>query len=288
MLDAGSLIYPAFHVLRGLSTSDGFPTGAIYGFTRTLIKIERLYPSRYAACCFDTPAKTFRHEKYADYKATRPKMDEDLVAQIPIIKRIIKAFGIPIFEKSGYEADDIIATLAKIATKRLHQILCVSSDKDLLQLVDEKVSIIKPKRSGSQGSFEYLGPKEVKGYLGVPPHKVADFLALKGDNSDNIPGVPYVGKKRAVRLLEEYGSVEEILKNRERLADKRVRESVEKSVAHLQLSRELVELDTDVPLDQKDPLATSRVSRRNTEELKEIFRDLEFESILSEFNPRSG
>lgn len=284
LLDAGSLIHPAFHVLRGLSTSDGRPTGAIYGFTRTLLKLLRSFPSRYVACCFDAPGRTFRHEKYEKYKATRPKMADNLIVQIPFIKDIIRAFGISIFEKVGYEADDIIATLAKEGEASLSQVLCVTSDKDLLQLVNEKVFIIKPQRRDPKKSFKCLGPKEVEQYLGVPPPKVPDFLALKGDSSDNIPGIPYVGKKRAFRLLDKFGSIQNVLDNRQNIADRRVRESVEESLANVRMSLELVKLDTQVPLNEDDLLKSCRRSFPNTDELIKIFEDLEFETIIAELD----
>ncbi len=284
LVDTGSLIHPAFYVLKGLSTSDGFPTGAIYGFTRTLIKLLREFPSRYVAACFDLPGKTFRHEKYKSYKATRPKMDEKLVVQIPIIKDIIKALGISIFEKTGYEADDIIATLAKIASQKNWPVFCVTSDKDLLQLVSDQVFVLKPARSDPNSSFECIEAKEVKERLGVSPSKVGDFLALSGDSADNIPGVPYVGEKRAAQLLNKYDSVKEVLENRTSIKNRRVKESLEESIEDLNLSLELVKLDYNVPLDRDHPLEDCKISPVDKKDLTEIFTQLEFKSILSELD----
>jgi len=278
LVDAGSLIYPAFHVMRELSTTSGFPTGAIFGFTRAILKLLKDYPSKYMAVAFDSRGETIRHKKFKAYKAQRPEMDEALARQIPKTKEILEALGVPAFAKEGYEADDLIATLAEFGRKQNLKILIVSSDKDLMQLVDEHVSILKPGRDPSK-ELGLLDGKGVSAYLGVPAEKVVDFLALVGDNVDNVPGVPGIGEKTARSLLEQFGSLEEILAHAEQIENKRVRESLLNYKENALLSKELVEL-TRVEL--KATLEQCQVKTPHKEKLREIFEELEFKSILKE------
>ncbi|MCR4403995.1 MAG: DNA polymerase [Candidatus Acetothermia bacterium] len=281
LIDAGSIVYPAYHVMRELATSSGFPTGAIYGFARTLLKLLHDYPSEYMAVAFDSRGKTVRHERYEEYKATRPLMDEALAVQLPKIKELLEAWAIPSFAKEGYEADDIIATLAKLAAEQGLPVLIVSGDKDLMQLVDEQVWVLKPARPPRQ-EVELLDRAGVKEHLGVPPELVRDYLALVGDKVDNVPGVPGVGEKTAQKLLEEFGSLERVLENAAKVGNARVRESLLKHRELALLSRELVGL-REVELELgPEPLLACRPGPRDEARLRQLLEELEFRSILKE------
>jgi len=280
LLDASSIFYPAFHVLQNFSTSDGFPTGAIYGFTRTLLKLMREYPSAYIAIIYDARGKTIRHEKYEEYKANREKMPDELSMQIPKIKAIVDAMGLASFEAEGYEADDVIASFVEKAKASDFNVLIATGDKDLMQLVSENVHILKPGRKVGEELRE-MDLDEATKYMGVPPHKVRDFLALIGDSSDNVPGVPGVGKKSAEKMLEEYESLEEILENVDKIGNTRAKNAIEKHVEQARMSYDLVSLEypeIDSAIEDCTP------SEPNWEEVANIFIELDFNSFMTELN----
>lgn len=279
LVDAGSILHPAYHVLKGFATSRGFPTGAVFGFTRTLLKLLREYPSEYLAVAFDAPGKTRRHKRYEEYKAHRPKMADDFAVQIPYVKAIVEALGIPQFEEPGYEADDLLAALAREARLQGWEVLIVTGDKDLLQLVGRGVVVLKPKRE-MRGDVEALDAEGVRRYLGVPPERVRDYLALVGDPTDNVPGVPGVGEKTARRLLEQFGSLPEVLKNADTVSPKRVREALRQYQGLAELSYELVKLE-EVPLPE-DALERCRPQAPDWDRVRELFEELEFRSLLKE------
>ena len=281
LIDAGSIIHPAYHVLKDFSTSQGFPTGAIFGFTRTLMKLLREYSSRYMAVAFDAKGETRRHQRYEEYKAQRPAMANDLAVQIPRIQEIVEALGIPRFEMAGYEADDLVATLARLARERGLRVLIVSSDKDLMQLVGDGAVVLKPRRD-MRGDVEALDAAGVEKYLGVPPDQVQDYLALVGDAVDNVPGVPGIGEVTARKLLQRYHSLEEILKHAGQIENKRAREALHEHQDLARLSYELVELETAPLSDEPDPLERCRVGEPDWEHIRGIFRELEFQSLLRE------
>jgi len=207
LVDGANFVYRAYYAIRSLSNSKGFPTNALYGFANMLLKLLREEKPDYIAICFDRPEPTFRDEMYAEYKANRKAPPDDLVQQFPYVTPLTEALGLPIVEKPGYEADDVIGTLAeKFASDDL-RVVIVSGDKDLMQLVGKNVSILDEMKSLR------IGPEEVRDKFGVGPEQVVDVLALMGDSSDNIPGVSGVGPKTAKRLVAEYGSMEEVLAN---------------------------------------------------------------------------
>lgn len=277
LIDGSSYIYRAFFALPYLSNSSGVPTNAVYGFTTMLLKIINDYQPDYLAIAFDTPAPTFRHEVYQAYKANRPEMPDSLIPQIPYIKAVVTGFNIPILEKEGFEADDIIGTIAKAGEKQGMEVTIVSGDKDLLQLVGNHITVLdtmKDKRFDLQGVIDRLG---------VEPEKATDLLGLAGDSSDNVPGVPGIGKKTAVKLIEEYGSIAHLLNNLEKISQQKVKENLIKFGDQALLSKQLVTLDIHVPLEYKTEDFKS--SDPNKETLKEIFKELEFTKFLKDLTP---
>ncbi len=279
LIDASSLIYPAFHVMGELKTSKGLPTGAIYGYARTVLMLLREYPSQYIAVAFDSRGPTHRHEKFSQYKAHRPAMDEALATQIPKIKELTEALRLKIFEAPGYEADDIIAALVSLAKASGLEILIVSGDKDLLQLVEGSVWVLKP---GRDRDVKILDADGVREYLGVPPEHVRDFLALVGDSSDNVPGVPGIGEKTAQKLLREFGSLDVLFENIDKIEPKKLGERLKNFKGQAVLSRDLVKL-TPPPLEIS--LEECRAQPPDSERLRALLEELEFRSLLQELTP---
>jgi len=284
LIDAGSLIYPAYHVMRELATSGGFPTGAIYGFLRMLRGLLREYPSRYVMVAFDSRGETVRHREFREYKAQRPAMDDELAVQLPKIRELLEAWGVPYIAKEGYEADDLIATLVELAkaNPKFTEVLIVSGDKDLMQLVDDRTKVLKPARPPRQ-EVELLDRAGVERYLGVPPERVPDYLALVGDKVDNVPGVPGVGEKTARELLSRYGSLEELLEKAEEVPSARVRKALIEHREEALLSRELVKLRrAELELTPEELPRRCRLGQPKLDRLKELLEELEFRSILRE------
>ncbi|MDD4980348.1 MAG: DNA polymerase I [Candidatus Omnitrophica bacterium] len=276
LIDATAFCYRAFYALRGLSTSFGQPTNAVYGFINILNKILKEKKPEFLAVCFDVSRDTFRLKKFAEYKIQRPPMPEGLSGQIPIIKEIISAYGIAIFEKEGFEADDIIATLAKRAKEKGIATTIVSSDKDILQLVDEGIAVFSP---GKNEDTIYDGQR-VFARFGVEPKRMTDVVALMGDDVDNIPGVAGIGEKTAVGLIKEFGSLEGLLNNIDKIKPPRLKAAVEGNIDKIKLNKELAVLDEEVALDFE--LEKLKVSAPNTKELFRLFKSLEFKILLKD------
>ncbi len=277
-IDGSSFIYRAYYAIRGhLSTSKGLPTKAIFGFTQMILKLLREWDPEYVVLCFDAKGPTFRHQVYEEYKANRPPMPDDLAVQIPYIKEIAKAFGISQLEAEGFEADDLIATLAEHLD---HPLVIVGGDKDLFPLVSEKVIIWDPMKE------ELLTKEEIKRRYGLEPKQLLDVRALAGDTIDNIPGIPGVGEKTALRLIKEYGSLEEVLKHAGEIKQKRLRERLIEFADQARLSRQLVELNTKAPI----PLEIEVYRRRpiDISKLRRLFRELEFKKLLKELPPEKS
>ena len=279
MIDATAFCYRAYYAPSGakvLRTSWGQETGAIYIFLNILNKILREQKPDYLVCCFDISRDTFRLAKFAQYKMQRPAMPDGLASQIPIIKEIIAAYGIPIFEKRGFEADDIIAQLAKKAATKKIFVTIVSSDKDILQLVGNHISVLSPYKD--KGVL--YDAAKVKERFGVEPGMVADIMALMGDSSDNIPGVPGIGDITAKKLILEFGSLDKLLKNISQVEPEKIREEISKHITRIKLNKELISLDQkmDITLD----LAKAKIGQPNYPELSRIFKKLEFKKLLGE------
>jgi len=268
LIDGSAYIYRAFYAVRHLSTSSGIPTNAVFGFIGMLNKILREKGPSHMAIALDAPGPTFRHDLSPDYKATRPKMPEDLAKQIPFIKRLIEAFGIPSIEIPGYEADDIIGTLAAWASGQGAKVVIVSGDKDLLQLVTPQVQMWDTMKD------EVFGPAEVEEKFGVPPAQVVEVMGLAGDSSDNIPGVPGVGPKTAQRLIKEFGSVDNLLAKLEKIPREKEREKLKAHAEQATMSRELVEIKCDLPI-AKD-WEQFELGQSDRQSLVALYRELEF------------
>ena len=274
LIDGNSYLFRAFYAIGGLSTSTGFPTNAIFGFTSMLLRVLREMKPEYVGVVFDPKGPTFREEIYSDYKAHRPGMPEGLEPQIPYVKRIVEAYSIPVIEKEGYEADDVIGTIAKEVAKQGVDVVIVTGDKDMLQLVDEHVRTLDTMKDCS------YGPREVVDQYGVKPEEITDVMALMGDSIDNIPGVPGIGEKTAVALIKEYKSLENLLANREKVPKKKLVEILTRFAEQATLSKRLATISTDVPLELD--LRNFASSEPDVERLKEIFRELEFNRFLKE------
>ena len=205
LVDGSSYLFRAFHALPPLTNSKGEPTGAIVGVVNMLRKLIREYQPKYMAVVFDAPGKTFRDELYEAYKANRPPAPEELKAQIPLLHQIVEAMGLPLLVIDGVEADDVIGTLARQAAEKGMQVLISTGDKDMAQLVSDRVTLIDTMTD------RVLDPQGVEQKFGVKPEQIIDFLALTGDTSDNIPGVPKCGPKTAAKWLKEYGSLDELM-----------------------------------------------------------------------------
>ncbi len=278
LIDGSALAYRSYFafIQNPLINSRGENTSAIYGFIRTLFKIFDEEKPDYIAVVFDTSEPTFRHKAYKAYKATREKMPDEMSEQLPILRQVIEALRIPIIEVPGYEADDILATLALKAKERGLQVFLVTSDKDLMQLVDSDIKIYNLRRRIDEA--EILGPPEVEEKMGVPPEQIRDFLALVGDSSDNIPGVPKVGKKTAQSLLREYRSLDNLLDHLDEVASNSVRESLRQNTDQARVSQQLVTLDTNVPIDLD--LDQLRLKEPDQQKTLELFTRLEFASLM--------
>jgi len=241
LIDGSSYLYRAYHALPPLMNSKNQPTGAIRGVISMIKKILSDHPSSPLAVIFDAKGKTFRHEMYKEYKANRPPMPEDLVKQIEPINSIIKALGIKLLSVEGVEADDVIGTLANEASKLGLYTIISTGDKDMTQLVNEHIRVVNTM------SGELLDENGVERKFGVKPELIIDYLSLVGDTSDNVPGIEKVGPKTAVKWLVDYGNLDKIIKNSEKIPGK-VGENLRNGLDQLRLSRELVTIKKDVPL----------------------------------------
>jgi DNA polymerase-1 len=279
ILDGTALAYRAFFALIGrpLISSKGENTSAVYGFTNFLLKILEEEKPDYIAAVFDSSEPTFRHKEYPAYKATREKMPEDMVTQIKRIKQILDAFGIPILEVPGYEADDVIGTLAMKAARDKIQAFMVTADKDFMQLISPGVFMYRPGKSGFDA--EIVDEKGVERKFGVKPDQVVDVLGLTGDASDNVPGVKGIGEKTAIPLVKQFGSIENLLENVDKIDKESLKKKLKQDKDNAILSKYLVTIKTDVPLDID--FHSLKESRPRYDEIYKLFNELEFKSLLN-------
>ena len=286
LLDAYALIFRSYYafIRNPRINSKGFNTSAIFGFMLTLDEILQNQNPTHIAVVFDPPGPTFRHEMYKDYKANRDATPEDIKKAVPYIKDILKAYGIPVYEVEGYEADDLIGTMSKQASDLGFSTYMMTSDKDFIQLVNDMVRMYKPATRG--GAAVIMGPDEVCEEYGInDPKQIIDILALMGDTADNIPGAPGIGPKTAKKLISEYGSVENLINNSEKLIGKQ-KEIIENNSEAILFSKKLVTIKTNVPFD----LSEEEMIRKemNKSRLKELFSELEFRGLAEKLGSGTG
>ncbi len=302
LLDTMSFIFRAYHAMqrqRPMSTRTGVPTAAVYVFVNMINKLRRDFAPEYFAAVFDVSAPVFRDARakeltavkkfniktqqfeeveYGGYKANRTEMPSDLVQQLPYIRRALEAFHIPMLESAGYEADDVIGTLARQAASAGHCVFIVSNDKDMLQLVTGEVKVLNPMKDNL-----VLDPARVEETLGVPPARVVDVMALRGDSIDNIPGAPGIGDKGSVELIQQFGTVEAALDRADEVRRKIYRESLQNNRDNILLSKELVTIHCEVPIELD--LAAMRTQEADPEACRALFTELEFTTLLKELAP---
>jgi len=295
IIDSNSIVHRAFHALPPLSTKSGEVVGAVYGFLLVFLKALRELQPEFIAATFDLPGPTFRHEKFKEYKATRPPTAEGICQQLPKVKGILKAFKIPIFEKQGFEADDIIATISDMVKKQRTatelETIILSGDSDTLQLVDENTKVYFL-RKGVKDTVLYDENLVREKYQGLPPEKLVDFKALKGDPSDNIPGVKGIGEKTATGLILKFGTLENLYKEIEENSEAatgippRIKEVLMRDKEQAFLSKELSQAEKNAPIDFE--LNKCFWQKLDKEKAREIFEKFEFQSLIkriTESNP---
>jgi DNA polymerase I len=302
LIDAMSFIFRAYHAMarqRGMSTKAGLPTAATYVFVNMLRKLRDDFSPEYLAAVFDVAAPTFRDQQaeaitsvrrfdlktqtfqeveYHGYKANRAEMPAELAQQLPYIRRALEAYRIPILELAGYEADDVIGTLARQAAAKSYPVFVVSSDKDMLQLVSDRVLVLNPPKDNL-----ICDAAKVEEILGVPPERVVDVMALRGDSIDNVPGAPGIGDKGSVELIKRFGTVEQALDRAAEVEKKTYRESLQNNRENVLLSKQLVTIDTNVPVELD--VDAMKAGAPDVEALRELFTELEFTSLLKELLP---
>ena len=283
LIDTYGFIFRAFHARARMQappmrTSSGLPTEAVLIFNNMLRKLSKTFAPEYMAAIFESPGKTHREEEYPEYKANRSETPPDLITQIPYVERLLEALRIPVIQYPGFEADDVIGTLSRKAAEAGYEVVIVSSDKDMLQLETDRVSMLNPAKDDT-----WYDPAKVKEFMGVEPRQVADLLALKGDAVDNIPGAPGIGEKGAQDLLAQFGSVPAALDRAAEVTKRMSRESLQNNRERIEMSLRLATIHCDVPI-PFDPDAL-RVQQPDVESLKPLFRELEFFSHLKELGP---
>ncbi|MDA8404030.1 MAG: DNA polymerase I, partial [Desulfobacteraceae bacterium] len=275
LIDGTAYIHRAYHAIRSLSNSKGFPTNAVFGFARMLIKLMDDKHPEFAAMFFDSRGPTFRHDMYPDYKANRPPMNDDMAVQIPYIKELTAGFNIPVFELPGYEADDLIGTVAKRSAAEGFDVVMVTGDKDFMQLITGRITIWDPMKD------EAINRETVFAKHGLEPPQMLDVLGLAGDASDNIPGVPGIGPKTAVTLLQTFGSMDGIYEHMDRITSKIQKEKLTAHKEQAFLSRELARINTNSPIDID--VSSFRVIGPDNAKLAKIFQKLEFRQLQKNF-----
>src|SRR5215813_9629790 len=273
LVDGSGYIFRAFHALPPLTRADGTPVNAVLGFTTMLMKLISETNADHIAVIFDAARKSFRNEIYSDYKAQRPEPPPELVPQFALIRAATRAFNMPVVEMPGYEADDLIATYAKLAKAAGADVTIVSSDKDLMQLINERVSMFDPIKN------KPIRAAEVEEKFGVGPDRVVEVQALAGDTSDNVPGVPGIGVKPAAELIKAYGDIEGLLARAGEIKQPKRREAIQQNAEKARISRRLVLLKDDVAVDH--PLASFGRRQPDRDVLMAFLKENQFRSVIA-------
>jgi len=271
LIDGTAYIHRAYHAIRALSNSKGLPTNAIFGFTRMMLKLIEDRQPQYAGMFFDAKGPTFRHKMYAEYKANRPPMPEDMAAQIPYIKEVTAALQFPIVEMQGFEADDLIGTYARLAEKKGFTVVMVTGDKDFVQLVTDRAMIWDPMKDTT------IDAGFVKKSYGIEPLQMIEVMGLAGDTSDNVPGVPGIGQKTALNLIQNHHSMDKLYESVDSITAKKQRENLIRYRDQAFLSRDLVKIDIDAPISAD--LADFEIGPADTQALSALFQTLEFRQL---------
>ncbi|MGZ8365020.1 MAG: DNA polymerase I [Nitrospira sp.] len=277
LIDGSAYIYRAFFALPALNNSKGLQTNAVYGFTTTLLKIIREHKPDGLAVAFDEKGPTLRHEEFKEYKAQRPPMPDGMKAQIPYIHRVVEALNIPAARQAGYEADDLIGTLARQAEQAGHDVVIVTGDKDMLQLVTSHIRIYDPVKDKWSGNAECVAK------FGVEPGRVIEVMGLMGDASDNIPGVKGIGEKTAMKLIAQFGTIDELLRRLDEVTPARIKTLLSEQAENARLSRKLATIDIQSPVEFHPE--SYRIKPPHEEPLAELLRELEFTSLLKSLQP---
>ena len=282
LIDGHSILNRAFYGLPDLTNSEGLHTNAVYGFLNILFRTLEEEQPQYLVVAFDVHAPTFRHQMYADYKGTRKPMPSELREQVPMLKEVLRAMDIELVEKAGYEADDILGTLAERCEKKGMEVTVVSGDRDILQLASDRIMIRMPKTVRGKTTIENYHAKEVLERYQVEPKQIIELKALMGDTSDNIPGIPGVGEKTATKLIVEYGSIENAYVHVEEIRPNKAKESLKNNYDLAVMSKKLATIDTNAPVECD--LEHAKIRNLYTEEAYEMFRRLDFKNLLGRFD----
>lgn len=286
LIDGNSIVNRAFYGVPDLTNKEGLHTNAVYGFLNILLKVMEEENPTHLMVAFDVKAPTFRHEMFEEYKGTRKPMPNELREQIPVLKEVLSAMGITMKEQAGIEADDILGTMAKMGEGQGIDVSVVSGDRDLLQLATDKIKIRIPKTKGGKTTVEDYYRSQVIEKYGVTPAQIIDLKGLMGDASDNIPGVPGVGEKTAVKILTLFGTVENAIEKVEEIKPNRAREAVKNNTRLALMSKELATIKTDCKLGIK--IEDCRIGNIFTEEAYTMIQKLEFKSLMSRFKNDTG
>ena len=279
LIDGSAYMYRAFHAIRGLANSQGMPTNAVFGFTRMLINLLEKQSCEYAVVLFDAKGPTFRHEIFSDYKANRPPMPDDLSVQVPLIKEVIQGFRIAVLEMAGYEADDLIGTLARLSEAEGFSVVMVTGDKDFIQLITPKNCIWDPMKE------DLIDVQTVRERFGVHPSQMIDVMGLSGDSIDNIPGVPGIGQKTALALIKQFGSLDNLYENVHTITKKKQKENLIQYKEQAMISRKLVTIETGIQLSFTPEEV--KIVTPDSQKLAALFQKLEFQQLQSTFQQES-
>ncbi len=278
ILDSNSLLNRAFYALPDLMTAEGIHTNAIYGFVNMLLKMKEDIKPDYIVAAFDRKAPTFRHEEYKDYKAGRKKMPDELAEQFPIVKELLAALAINIFEIDGFEADDLIGTLSVFAEEKGIEVYIVTGDKDALQLATDNVKVVITKKGITEK--EIYDKKRMIEEFGVTPKEFIDVKGLMGDSSDNIPGVPGIGEKTAFKLIKEYKSIESVIENIDNIRGKKLKENLHEYGEQAIFSKKLATIMCNVPIEMSLEEIKSKEDY-DINKVRDMFQKLEFKSLIN-------
>jgi len=286
LFDGNAILHRAYWAFPlSLTTKKGEIVNAVYGFSRIMLKVLEDLKPEFVICAFDLPGPNFRHQEFIGYQAHRPEMEVDLASQIDRVHQVVETMGIPVFAQSGFEADDVLGTLSKLAKKRRKnlEVVIVTGDKDIFQLVEKRIKVLIPNKGFADPTL--FGPRKVKEALGVRPDQIVDYKALSGDSSDNYPGVPGIGPKTACQLLDRFSTLDKIYKNLDKVERESVREKLEEGKDSAFLSQKLARIVTNLELKLK--FKQARFSRQKAIGAIELFEELGFKSLLRKLSGSS-